>query len=71
MRVRVGDVIEPAALRRNVQYKVLRVINDHTTIYEPKVYSYRSEQNNCQMNELMFQAGVKGMSERSELIPCI
>ena len=22
------------------------------------------------MNELMFQAGVKGMSERSELIPC-
>ena len=23
------------------------------------------------MNELMFQAGVKGMSERSELIPCI
>ena len=70
MRVRVGDVIEPAALRRNVQYKVLRGINDHTTIiYEPKVY--RSEQNNCQMNELMFQAGVKGMSERSELIPCI
>ena len=36
--------------------------------YEPKVY--RSEQYNCQMNELMFQAGVKGMSERSELIPC-
>ena len=71
MRVRVGDVIEPAALRRNVQYKVLRGINDHTTIiYEPKVL-YRSEQNNCQMNELMFQAGVKGMSERSELIPCI
>ena len=32
---------------------------------------YRSEQYNCQMNELMFQAGVKGMSERSELIPCI
>ena len=31
----------------------------------------RSEQYNCQMNELMFQAGVKGMSERSELIPCI
>ena len=23
------------------------------------------------MNELMFQADVKGMSERSELIPCI
>ena len=23
------------------------------------------------MHELMFQAGVKGMSERSELIPCI
>ena len=22
------------------------------------------------MHELMFQAGVKGMSERSELIPC-
>ena len=22
------------------------------------------------MNELMFQAGVKGMSERSELVPC-
>ena len=37
--------------------------------YEPKVY--RSEQYNCQMNELMFQAGVKGMNERSELIPCI
>ena len=69
MRIRVGDVIEPAALRRNVQYKVSRGINDHTTIYEPKVY--RSEQYNCQMNELMFQAGVKGMSERSELIPCI
>ena len=32
MRVRVGDVIEPAALRRNVQYKVLRGINDHTTM---------------------------------------
>ena len=32
---------------------------------------YRSEQYNCQMNELMFQAGVKGMSERSKLIPCI
>ena len=33
---------------------------------------YRSEQHNYQMNELMFQAGVdlKGMSERSELIPC-
>ena len=31
---------------------------------------YRSEQYNCQMNELIFQAGVKGMSERSELIPC-
>ena len=39
-----------------------------TMRYEPKVY--RSEQYNCQMNELMFQAGVKGMSERSELIPC-
>ena len=39
MRVRVGDVIEPAALRRNVQYKVLRGINDYTTIYEPKVYN--------------------------------
>ena len=40
MRVRVGDVIEPAALRRNVQYKALHGINDHTTIhvYEPKVY---------------------------------
>ena len=23
------------------------------------------------MHELMFQAGVKGMSKRSELIPCI
>ena len=23
------------------------------------------------MHELMFQVGVKGMSERSELIPCI
>ena len=34
-------------------------------------YIYRSEQYNCQMNKLMFQAGVKGMSERSELIPCI
>ena len=32
---------------------------------------YRSEQYDCQMNKLMFQAGVKGMSERSELIPCI
>ena len=71
MRVRVGDVIEPAALRRNVQFKVLRGINDHTTIYDSTQGMYRSEQNNCQMNELMFQAGVKGMSERSELIPCI
>ena len=44
-------------------------INDHTTM-NPS-YIYRSEQYNCQMNELMFQAGVKGMSERSELIPCI
>ena len=70
MRVRVGDVIEPAALRRTatwpivnfstVQYKVSRGINHHTMRYEPKVY--RSEQYNCQMNELMFQAGVKGMS---------
>ena len=67
MRVRVGDVIEPAALRRNVQYKVSRGINDHTTM-NPR---YRSEQYNCQKNELMFQAGVKVMSERSELIPCI
>ena len=32
---------------------------------------YRSEQYYCQMNELMFQAGVRGMSERSELTPCI
>ena len=39
MRVRVGDVIEPAALRRNVAYreffdKVSRGIhvNDHTTM---------------------------------------
>ena len=40
MRVRIGDVIEPAALRRNVAYreffdsiyKVLRGINDHTTM---------------------------------------
>ena len=63
MRVRVGDVIEPAALRRNVQYKVLRGINDHTTIYEPKVYSYRSEQNNCQMNEL----DVSSRCKRNEL----
>ena len=68
MRVRVGDVIEPAALRRNVAYceffdKVSRGIHVNTTMY-------RSEQYNCQMNELMFQAGVKGMSERSELIPC-
>ena len=30
--VRVGDVIEPVALRRNVQYKVSRGINDHTTM---------------------------------------
>ena len=51
MRVRVGDVIEPAALRRAAtrQYKVSRGINDHTKRYEPKVY--RSEQYNCQMNE--------------------
>ena len=48
-------------------------INDHTTMNPSYIYSkiYRSEQYNCQMNELMFQAGVKGMSERSELIPCI
>ena len=38
--------------------------------YGPKVYKPREY--NCQMNELMFQAlGVKGMSERSELTPCI
>ena len=30
----------------------------------------RSEEYNCQMHELMFQAGVRGMSERSKLIPC-
>ena len=76
MRVRVGDVIEPAALRCNVAYReffdsmklVSRGINKPHN-YEPKVY--RSEQYNCQMNELMFQAGIKGMSERSKLIPCI
>ena len=42
MRVRVGDVIEPAELRRNVAYREffdsikyrVRGINDHTTIYE-------------------------------------
>ena len=63
--MRVGDVIEPAALRRNVAYREFF----DSIKYEPKVY--RSEQyNNCQMNELMFQAGAKGMSERSELIPC-
>ena len=68
-----AHVIEPAALRRNVQYKVLRGIKLMTTqLYMNPRYIYiaRSEQNNCQMNELMFQAGVKGMSERSELIPC-
>ena len=33
MRIRDGDVIEPAALRRNVQYKaVSRGINYHTTM---------------------------------------
>ena len=32
MRVRVADVIEPATQRRNVQYKVSRGINDHTTM---------------------------------------
>ena len=46
MRVRVGDVIEPAVLRRAAtwpivnfnfrQYKVSRGINDHTMRYEPK-----------------------------------
>ena len=54
MRIRVGDVIEPAALRRNVQYKVSRGINDHTTIYEPKVYIDLSStivSSRCKRNE--------------------
>ena len=33
-------------------------------------YIARSEEYNSQINELMFQAGVKGMNEQSELIPC-
>ena len=75
MRVRVGDVIEPAALRRNVAYREFfnsisfaKNKSYHTTM-DPR-YIYRSEEYNYQMNELMFQAGVEGMSERSELIPC-
>ena len=32
-------------------------------------YIYKPEEYNRQMNEVV-QAGVKGMSERSELIPC-
>ena len=65
MRVRVGDVIEPAALRRAATWPIVNFfeyishgINDHTTM------------NPRYIDELMFQAGVKGMSERSELIPC-
>ena len=72
----LGYIIEPVALRggRNVSYlyKNSRRINYYTTIYGPKVY--KPGEYNCQMNELMFQAGpigVKGMSERSELTPCI
>ena len=76
-RARVGDVIEPAALRRNGAYReffnsiiLSRKINYHTTLDPRYIYIYRPEEYNCQMYELMFQAGVKGMSERSELIPC-
>ena len=74
MRVRVSDVIEPAALRRAAtwpivnfnfrQYKVSRGINDHTMRYEPKVY--RSEQYNCQMNELMFNSSRCKRNERAK-----
>ena len=74
MCVRVGDVIEPVALRCNVayrkffrQYKVLRRIHYHTTMDPRYIHVDRSEEYNCQ---LMFRAGEKGMSERSELIPC-
>ena len=41
-----------------------------TTQLTQGIYMCRSEQYNCQMNVLIYQAGVKGMSERSELIPC-
>ena len=67
-RARVGDVIEPAAQRRNVAYREFYnsiKFRVKKLLYNigPKVL-YRSEEYNCQMHELMFQTGVKGMSER-------
>ena len=59
MRVRVGYVIEPVALRCNVAYHEL------PNNYGPKVY--RSEQYNCQMNELMFRAGTCKRNELASL----
>ena len=58
MRVRVGDVIEPAALRRHVAYREFSTIewNKLPHNYEPKVYS----------NELMFQAGGPSRCKRNE-----
>ena len=52
MRVRVGDVIEPAALRRAATLPIVNFFDSIKTM-NPR-YIYRSEQYNCQTNELMF-----------------
>ena len=78
MRVRVGDVIEPAALCSTwpiVNFSTVGELNHHNNniiiIIQLWTQDLKSSYNNCRMHELMFQAGVKGMSKRSELIPCI
>ena len=54
----LGYVIEPVALRRgcNVSFDSIKFAkNELPHNYGPKVY--KPEEHNCQMNELMFQAG--------------
>ena len=70
-RACVGDIIEPAALRRNGAYVNFQQYNSFAYNklpynFGPKVY--RLEEYNCQMYELMFQAGVKGMSSLRSLV---
>ena len=47
------------AERRNLAKKLITTVDPTSSKVELQL-----------MHELMFQAGVKGMSERSELIPC-
>ena len=63
---------EPATLRRNVAYsEFFNSIKFRVELITIQLCTQgRSEEYKCQIHELMFQADVKGMSERSELIPC-